>query len=91
VSLEHSPARETGATTPAKRYPKGYLTRKQVADWLGVSLMTVYTMVRDGRLEPPIYINSRNVRFRPGVIERFEASCEPVEYAGANADHGAVK
>ncbi|MGH6898233.1 MAG: helix-turn-helix transcriptional regulator [Geminicoccaceae bacterium] len=89
MSLEHSPARETGTTKPAKRPPDGFLTIRQVADWIGVTPKTIWAMVRDGRLEAPIYINSRNVRFKPGALERFEQGCRVPEYAGANADQGA--
>jgi hypothetical protein len=39
-------------------------------------------MVVDGRLEAPVKINSRNVRFRPGVLERFNERNGSPEYAG---------
>jgi predicted DNA-binding transcriptional regulator AlpA len=70
VSLEHSPARQR------------LLTRKQVAAALGVSEQTVWRMVVDGRLEAPIKINSRNIRWDDGVIDRFRRSRPVPEYAG---------
>jgi excisionase family DNA binding protein len=70
MSLERSPGRQQ------------LLTRKQVAAALGVSEQTIWRMTVDGRLEAPIKINSRNIRYREAAIDRFLASRPVPEYAG---------
>lgn len=89
MSLEHSPARQ-GARNGQKNQaedPVGrWLTRKEICAALGISEMTLWRMVTEGRIEAPVKINSRNVRFRPGVLERFAERNGSPEYAGIARD-----
>jgi predicted DNA-binding transcriptional regulator AlpA len=73
VSLEHAPERAR---------PERFLTRKQMAAAIGVSEQTIWRMTVDGRLEPPILINSRNLRWRESALARFRLSRRVPEYAG---------
>jgi predicted DNA-binding transcriptional regulator AlpA len=66
--------------------PQRLLTRKQVAAALNVSEQTIWRMTADGRLEPPIKINSRNIRWPESAIARFIASRSTPEYAGIARD-----
>jgi predicted DNA-binding transcriptional regulator AlpA len=61
-----------------------YWTRKELAAALNVTEKTIWMMTVDGRLEPPIKINTRNVRWLPGVLERFNERNSSPEHAGVD-------
>jgi excisionase family DNA binding protein len=46
------------------------LTRKQVAEYLKVSYLTVYRWERSGKL-PSIHIGAGSVRYRHADVEQF--------------------
>jgi predicted DNA-binding transcriptional regulator AlpA len=77
MSLEHAPERVDAGRL---------LTRKQMAAALGVSEQTVWRMTVDGRLAPPILINSRNLRWHESALQRFRESRPIPEYAGVERD-----
>jgi len=71
--LERMPTTHPAPIPPAdaEQTPQ-LLTRRQAAQWLGVSQSTVDNMARDGRLKP-IHIG-RSVRFPVAELERFVSS-----------------
>jgi predicted DNA-binding transcriptional regulator AlpA len=81
MSLEHAPQR-TGVCKGHEGPIERFLTRKQLAEILGVSEQTIWRMTVDGRLDPPIRINSRNLRWPESTVARFRERCSVPEYAG---------
>ena len=52
------------------------LSRKAVAQHLGVSIATLFRLCRDGRLPKPIRISTNRVGWKRSTIERFIAERE---------------
>jgi predicted DNA-binding transcriptional regulator AlpA len=53
---------------------------------LNVCEQTIWRMTIDGRLDPPIMINSRNLRWPESALARFRERCAVPEYAGIERD-----
>lgn len=58
------------------------LTRKQVADYFGVHVQTIWRWVREGRFPPPIHISDKAVRWRVSDIDAFVKKLQKAPLSG---------
>jgi prophage regulatory protein len=57
-----------------------YLARKTVAERLGVSAMTIWRWVRDGRFPSPIRLGPRRTAWKETDIVKWEETRQAVKY-----------
>ena len=77
---------QNALTTLTDSFPKDttpeYLTRKETAEMLGVSLPTLHSYVKKGYL-PAHRVGEKTVRFKREDVEKALSAVEPIKYRRA--------